>query len=53
MVFPPIRWIVPDVLPEGATILAGRPKLGKSWMALDMALAVARGAYCLGIGYAL
>lgn len=48
MVFPPIKWIVPDVLPEGATILAGRPKLGKSWMALEIALAVARGGYCLG-----
>jgi hypothetical protein len=48
MIFPPIRWIVPEILPEGATILAGRPKLGKSWMALDMALAVARGDYCLG-----
>jgi hypothetical protein len=48
MEFPPIKWIVPEVLPEGATILAGRPKLGKSWMALDIALAVARGDYCLG-----
>ncbi|WP_395661672.1 AAA family ATPase [Aestuariivirga sp.] len=48
MQFPPIKWIVPDVLPEGATILAGKPKLGKSWMALDIALAVARGNYCLG-----
>ena len=48
MTFPPIKWVVPGVLPEGATILAGRPKLGKSWMALDIALAVARGDYCLG-----
>lgn len=46
--FPPIKWIVPSILPEGATILAGRPKLGKSWLALDVALAVARGSYCLG-----
>jgi RecA-family ATPase len=48
MTFPPIKYIVPGVLPEGATILAGRPKLGKSWLALDIALAVARGDYCLG-----
>ena len=48
MEFPPIKWIVPGVLPEGATILAGRPKLGKSWLALDLGLAVARGDYCLG-----
>lgn len=48
MVFPDIKWIVPMYLPEGCTILAGRPKLGKSWLALDIALAVARGSYCLG-----
>ncbi len=29
-VFPPIKWIVPDILPEGLTLLAGKPKLGKS-----------------------
>jgi hypothetical protein len=46
--FPPIKWVVPMHLPEGATILAGRPKLGKSWLALDIALAVARGGICLG-----
>ena len=48
MVFPPIKWIVPGLIPEGCTILAGRPKLGKSFLALDVALAVARGGYCLG-----
>lgn len=48
MQFPPIRWVVPDVLPEGLTILAGKPKLGKSWLALDMALAVANGGSVLG-----
>lgn len=47
--FPPIKFIVPGLLPEGATILAGRPKLGKSWLALDIALAVARGSECLGV----
>ena len=46
--FPPIRWIVPDVLPEGLTLLAGKPKLGKSWMALDAGLAVAGGGSVLG-----
>ena len=48
MEFPPINWVVPGVLPEGLTILAGKPKLGKSWLALDMALAVARGGSVLG-----
>ncbi len=48
MTFPPIKYIVPGVLPEGATILAGRPKLGKSWLAMDIGLATGRGTYCLG-----
>ncbi len=48
MEFPPINWIVPGILPEGLTILAGKPKVGKSWLALDMALAVAGGGSVLG-----
>jgi len=47
-VFPPIKWIVPDILPEGLTLLAGKPKLGKSWLALDIAVAVASGGSVLG-----
>ena len=31
------------------TILAGRPKLGKSWLALDIGIAVAMGGYALNI----
>ena len=27
---PPVRWVVPDILPEGVTFLAGKPKMGKS-----------------------
>lgn len=41
MPFPPIKWLVQGILPEGATILAGKPKLGKSWLALDIAIQVA------------
>ncbi len=48
MEFPPINWVVPGVLPEGLSILAGKPKLGKSWLALDIALAVAGGGSVLG-----
>jgi hypothetical protein len=48
MTFAPIKWIVPEVLAEGVTILAGNPKLGKSWFALDIAVAVARGGFTLG-----
>jgi hypothetical protein len=36
------------VLPEGLSILAGRPKGGKSWLAMMMALCVACGLPCLG-----
>lgn len=45
--FPPISWSVPGLIPEGFTLLAGAPKLGKSWMALDLALGVAAGGKVL------
>ncbi len=39
--FPELQWLVQDLLPgEGLTILAGRPKVGKSALALQLALAV-------------
>jgi hypothetical protein len=37
------KWAVPQIIAEGLTILAGRPKTGKSWWALDAAVAVAGG----------
>lgn len=46
--FPPIFWIVPGYVPEGLSILAGRQKLGKTWLALDWALAVACGGMAMG-----
>lgn len=46
--FTPIKWIVPDLIPEGLTVLAGKPKLGKSWLVLDLAVAVAQGGWTLG-----
>src|SRR5215210_144378 len=46
--FPPIRYVVPGYIAEGCTLLAGRPKLGKSWLMLDVGLAVAAGRICLG-----
>ncbi len=45
---PPIQWAIPDMLPEGLTLLAGKPKLGKSWLALSVSLAVAAGGVALG-----
>jgi RecA-family ATPase len=39
-VFAPINYVVPGYIAEGCTLLAGRPKLGKSWLCLEIALAV-------------
>jgi DNA-binding transcriptional ArsR family regulator len=48
MVFPPIKFAVPGYIAEGLTLLAGAPKRGKSWLALDMCVAVANGGFTLG-----
>ncbi len=45
--FPPVRWVVPELVPDGLTMLAGKPKVGKSWLMLNMALAVASGGFVL------
>ena len=47
-VFPPIKWAVDGFLPAGLSILAGGPKIGKSILALHIAVAVALGGYALG-----
>lgn len=46
--FPPLQQIVPGLLPEGAILLAGAPKAGKSRLALSLAVAVATGRPALG-----
>ncbi|WP_228872842.1 AAA family ATPase [Roseibium aggregatum] len=46
--YPEIRWIVPGYLPEGFAVLAGRQKLGKTWLAIDLSVAVALGGYAMG-----
>lgn len=46
--FPDPKWAVPGLVPSGLTLLAGRPKLGKSWLALQFAVAVATGGTALG-----
>ena len=46
--FEPLRWTVPDYLPEGFSVLAGRQKLGKTWLALDFAIAVVVGGKAMG-----
>ena len=48
MRFAELKTLVPGLLVEGCTIVAGRPKIGKSWMTLDIAIATARGSMCFG-----
>jgi RecA-family ATPase len=46
--FAPVRIILSRLIPEGVTILAGKPKIGKSWLQLDIGLAVAGNRFVLG-----
>jgi hypothetical protein len=46
--FKPLMWVVEDILPEGCYILSARPKVGKSWLSLQISLAVAFGERTLG-----
>ncbi|MDG4908125.1 AAA family ATPase [Mesorhizobium sp. WSM4898] len=48
MEFEPLRYVIPGYLAEGATLFAGKPKLGKSWLVLDWCISVAIGGYALG-----
>lgn len=45
---PETRWAVPDIVPEGVTLLVGKPKLGKSWLTLGFGVATATGGVALG-----
>lgn len=46
--FDPLRFAVPGILPEGLALLAGKPKFGKSFLAMGLAIAVASGGFALG-----
>lgn len=41
-------WVVPGILPPGLTILGGKPKMGKSWLAMGLCVSVAAGSVALG-----
>ena len=45
--FPPLRYHIPGVLPEGVSVLVGAPKIGKSWLVLGWGLADAAGGVAL------
>ena len=47
MDIPPQKWAIPGLLPEGLSLLVGPIKGGKSWMALDIAIATATGGLAL------
>lgn len=38
--YPPTRWIIEDLLPEGMSLLVARSKIGKSWLMLMAAMAI-------------
>lgn len=43
------RWLIEGLWSrQGCGVVAGHPKLGKTWIALEMALAIASGRPCLG-----
>ncbi|MCH9032423.1 MAG: AAA family ATPase, partial [candidate division Zixibacteria bacterium] len=46
--FPEPVWAVNNLIPVGLTILAGKPKIGKSWMALQLSKEVSCGSTFLG-----
>jgi AAA domain/Toprim-like len=48
MKFEPIKYVVPGIIVEGLTLIAGKPKIGKSWLLLHAAIAVARSGFTLG-----
>ena len=41
--YEPVSFVVDDLLPQGLHLLAGAPKIGKSWLALWLCLCAARG----------
>ena len=45
---PEPSFVIPGLIQKGLTILAGRPKLGKSWLMLDWALAATTSRMALG-----
>jgi len=44
----PVKYLVEERIPRGLVLLTGRPKMKKSWFALQAMIAVARGGEMLG-----
>ncbi|GAA1850052.1 AAA family ATPase [Microbacterium koreense] len=47
--FPKLDWIVPGMVPDGCHLLIAAPKIGKSLLTLDLAIACAEGGKALGV----
>ena len=45
---PPVKWIIPGLLPAGLALFAGPSKAGKSWLTLWLCLQVAQGKLVWG-----
>jgi AAA domain len=48
MTFPPLNYLLPGLIPEGCVLIVSKPKLGKSWLVLDLAIGTAAGRFVLG-----
>ena len=48
-VYKPIEFVIDGLIAQGLYILAGAPKVGKSWLVLDMCLSIAKGEKNLGL----
>ena len=46
--FAPLQFTVPIYLPEGLTLIFGKPKIGKSWLIMNMSIGVTGIGQCLG-----
>jgi hypothetical protein len=46
--FDPIKSVVPGVIVEGLSLFAGKPKTGKSWLLLHVAIAISTNGFTLG-----
>src|SRR6266446_4424016 len=49
MAFEPIRFVVEDLIPaEGVTLVCSKPKIGKSWLVLDLCIGCTSDRFVLG-----
>lgn len=46
--FPPLQYVVDGIIPEGMTLVVAAPKVGKSWLSLDIGVGVSSGRRVLG-----